>query len=71
MGNAADNASKADRDERGRAGPLILAVRLRSPEQFDTVQTIMTQAGATSVNPISRGDDLLTAGVSSASWTGN
>lgn len=69
-GNAADNASKSDRDERGRAGTLVLAVRLRSQDQFDTVQTIMTQCGATAVDPISRGDDLLTAGVSAASWTG-
>ena len=70
MGNAADNASKADRDARGAAGTLILAVRLRSPDQFDTVREIMTKAGATSIEPITRGDDLLTAGVSSASWTG-
>ena len=64
------NADHENREDRARAGNLILGVRLRSQDQFDTVRTILTQNGATAVDPVTRGTDLLTAGVSAASWTG-
>ena len=63
-------ADHDDREDRARAGNLILAVRLRSPDQFETVRTILTQNGATAVDPVTRGTDLMTSGVSAASWTG-
>lgn len=69
-GRAADQASKDDRDERGRAGTLILAVRVADAESAQSATAIMRQAGATQVDTIGRGTDMLTAGVSSASWTG-
>ena len=70
VGRTADNASTDDRNERGQAGTLILAVRLRQPDKAGMVTDVMRTAGATDVKAISRGETLLTAGVSSASWTG-
>ena len=70
VGNAADKANTENRDARGRAGTLILAVRVTRPDQVPEVTAIMTQAGATSVTPISRGGNMLTSGISAASWTG-
>ena len=69
-GQAADNANIANRDERGREGRLILAVRARSAEKAQEIIGIMHQAGAHEVTSIERSTEMLTAGVSSASWTG-
>lgn len=67
-GNAADDANVADRNARGAAGTLILAVRVVSDEQSDEVTRIMEAAGASSVEQLA--EQAKTAGVSSASWTG-
>ena len=70
VGQAADKAQVAARDEKGAEGKLILAVRVRSPEQADQVVELLRKSGATQVEPVSRTDQTLTAGYSSASWTG-
>lgn len=67
-GTAADNANVADRNARGTAGMLVLAVRTTSDEEVDEVTSILEAAGATQVEQISGG--AMTSGVSSASWTG-
>jgi hypothetical protein len=69
-GQAAERIDHEQRDERGRAGTLILAVRVTDAAQADAATAIMRQAGATQVNTINRGEDMLTRGVSAASWTG-
>lgn len=69
-GVAADQAQVADRDRRGAEGTLVLAVRTRDQAQADQVIGILRQAGATRVEPVTRTDQALTAGVSAASWTG-
>lgn len=70
VGQAADKAQVAVRDQQGAEGRLILAVRVRSPEQSEQVTQMMRTAGATDVTPVTRTDQALTAGYSSASWTG-
>lgn len=70
-GRAAANASADDRDARGAAGTLVLAVRTRSPDEVSEATTILQQAGATDVRPVSRAADMRTKGVSAASWTGD
>jgi Spy/CpxP family protein refolding chaperone len=70
-GQAADASQVEERNKRGREGRLILAVRTRSPEQADQVMGLMQQAGATKTPPVERADQALTAGVTSASWTGS
>ena len=69
-GQAADNAQVEARNQRGREGRLILAVRTTTPEQVEQVKGLMQQAGATKTEAVTRADQTLTAGVSSASWTG-
>ena len=69
-GQAADRATVAERNRRGAAGTLILAVRTTTQAQADQVIGIMQQAGATKATPINRGEGTLTAGFSAASWTG-
>ena len=69
-GQAADAAQVEERNQRGREGRLILAVRTTTPEQVAQVTSLMQQAGATKTEPVTRADATLTAGVSSASWTG-
>ncbi len=69
-GQAAEHAQVADHDRKGAEGHLILAVRTESDEEIAEVTTLMQQAGATDVQQITREDQKLTAGVSSASWTG-
>lgn len=70
-GQAADQAAVDERNRRGAAGTLILAVRTTTQAQADQVIGIMQKAGATKATPINRGEDALTAGVSAASWTGS
>ena len=70
-GRVADQAMIDERNRRGAAGTLILAVRTRSPAQADEVMRLMREAGARSVSPVTRTDDALTRGVSAASWTGS
>lgn len=69
-GQAADAAQVEARNQRGREGRLILAVRTTTPEQVEQVKGLMQQAGATKAEAVTRADQTLTAGVSSASWTG-
>ncbi len=69
-GQAADNAQVEARNQRGREGRLILAVRTTTPDQVKQVMGILQQAGATKTDSVTRADQALTAGVSSASWTG-
>ena len=69
-GRAADSAQVEERNRRGQEGRLILAVRTTSPEQVAQVSDLMQQAGATKTNAVERADQALTAGVTSASWTG-
>jgi hypothetical protein len=45
-------------------------VRARTPEKASEISALMKQAGATDVTDVSRGEEMLTSGVSSASWTG-
>lgn len=70
VGQAADKAQIAARDRQGAEGKLLLAVRVRTPEQADQVVGLMKNAGGANVEPVSRTDQVLTAGYSAASWTG-
>ena len=70
VGQAADKAQAEARDKQGAEGKLILAVRVRSPEQAAQVTELMQKSGATKVTPVERTDQALTAGYSAASWTG-
>lgn len=69
-GAAVDRAGVKDRDQKGAEGRLILAVRTRDENQVRQVTEIVQAAGATNVKPVTRTDEAMTAGVSSASWTG-
>ena len=69
-GQAADAVQVEGRNQRGREGRLILAVRTTTPDQVKQVTGLMQQAGATKTEPVTRADQALTAGVTSASWTG-
>jgi hypothetical protein len=69
-GQAADNAQVEGRNQRGREGRLILAVRTTTPDQVNQVTGLMQQAGASKTEAVTRADQALTAGVSAASWTG-
>ena len=69
-GNAVDAADARHHDEMGAQGRLLLAVRTATAQDVDRATALMTQAGATDVRPVMREDGALTAGVSSASWTG-
>ena len=68
VGAAITKSASDERDERASKGDLILAVRTRDAAQATEVAEIMKQAGASDVTPVDRGD--MTAGFSSASWTG-
>ena len=70
-GQAADQAAVDERNRRGAAGTLILAVRTTTQAQADQVTGIMQKAGAVKATPINRGEGAMTAGVSAASWTGS
>lgn len=69
-GRAADAAQVDERNQRGREGTLILAVRTTTPDQVNQVKTLMQQAGASKADAVERADKSLTAGVTAASWTG-
>ena len=69
-GVAVDRADAAKRDQKGAEGRLLLAVRTRDENQARQVMEIVRAAGATDARPVTRTDQALTAGVSSASWTG-
>ncbi len=70
-GQAADATQVEERNRRGREGRLILAVRTTTPAQVDQVVGLMQEAGATKTNAIERADQALTAGITSAGWTGS
>lgn len=70
VGQVADKTQSAARDQQGAEGKLILAVRVRSPEQTAQVTELLQKSGATKVTPVERTDQALTAGYSAASWTG-
>ena len=67
---ASDRAGAAERDERGAEGTLLLAVRTRGDAQVQQVMEIVRVAGAMDIRSVTQLDEVLTAGVSSASWTG-
>lgn len=69
-GQAADNAQVEARNQRGRDGRLILAVRTTTPDQVSQVSSLMQEAGALRTESVTRADQTLTAGVAAASWTG-
>lgn len=69
-GVAADQAGVAERDRKGAEGHLILAIRTRDENQVRQVTEIVQAAGATDVRTVTRTNEAMTAGVSSASWTG-
>lgn len=69
-GQAAEAVATAENDQKGAEGRLILAVRTSTPDDVARATALLQQAGATKVQPVRRGGDALTAGVSSASWTG-
>ncbi len=69
-GVAVDQADVAQRDQRGAEGRLVLAVRTRDENQVKQVMEIVKAAGATGARSVSGPGEALTAGVSSASWTG-
>jgi len=69
-GRAADTAQVEERNKRGREGRLILAVRTTTPEQVNQVMELMQKSGASKTTPVERADQALTAGITSASWTG-
>ena len=69
-GQAADAAQSAGRDEKAKAGKLILAVRTSDHGKSDQVQAIMRQAGATQVVPVTRADEAVTGAVNAGGWTG-
>ena len=70
VNRAADQSSADERDRRGAAGTLILAVRTRSPEAVQEVTGLLREAGAGRVETVTRTDEALTRGISSAAWTG-
>ena len=69
-GHTADKLAIDERNRKGAEGRLILAVRTRSEAQVAEVTNLMQQSGATAVEAISREAEMLTRGVSAASWTG-
>lgn len=69
-GAAADHAQVEERNRRGAAGTLVLAVHVDDQAQAARAETIMRECGATRTQAITRSDQALTAGVSAASWTG-
>lgn len=69
-GVMADQANVHERDRLGAEGKLILAVRTDTHEKVQQAIEAMRQAGAQDVNSITRADEAMTRGVSSASWTG-
>ena len=71
VNHAADQASVDDRNRRGAAGTLILAVRTRSPESVQQVTGLLRESGASRVEAVTRTDEALTRGISSAAWTGS
>ena len=69
-GLAVDRNEHDKHDKRGAEGTLILAVRATSPEEAEEITSLMQQSGGTDVRSINAGEEVMTAGVSSASWTG-
>jgi len=67
---AADQANVDRRNDLGAHGRLVLAVRTTSDEEVAEVTSLMQQTGALDIRRVSRGAEMLTAGHSSASWTG-
>ena len=70
LGHAAEQAQVAERDRRGAAGTLVLAVHVKDQTQGEQAAQIMHANGATETKVITRADEALTAGVSASSWTG-
>lgn len=69
--DSGDQDSVAQRDRQEAEGLLLLGVRTRGKAQVQQVTTILHAAGATEVRPLAQSEAALTAGVSSASWTGS
>ena len=68
VGHTIDRGDVEVRDAKGAIGELILAVRVTSEVEANEAAAIMQSEGATAVAQVTRGS--MTAGVSSAGWTG-
>lgn len=66
-----DRAEATQRDQQGAEGSLLLAVRTQGDAQVQQVTAILRASGATEVRPVTAAEAVLTAGVSSAAWTGS
>ena len=71
VGQAAEHTIQAERDKLGAQGRLVLAVRAETPEIAQKAMALMRQTGATHTEEVTAKAEALTAGISSASWTGN
>lgn len=69
-GQAVDQVQVAERNRRGAAGTLVLAVHVTDQTKAGQVAQIMRENGATQTKLVTRADEALTAGVSASSWTG-
>ena len=69
VGNAADGAKTADQAAAAAAGRLVLAVAAPDAAQQAKAEQIMREAGATSVEAVSRTGGAV-QGIDSAGWTG-
>ena len=70
IGRALQQKQIDERDRQGAAGALLLAMHVADQEHAGEVTRIMRESGATLTKLITNRDQALTAGVSSASWTG-
>ena len=69
VGNAADGAQSAGREQAAAAGQLVLSVQAPQAEQQAVAERIMNAAGAVKVQAIAR-EGAAVAGLDSAGWTG-
>ena len=70
VGVVSEQAGTSERDRLGAEGKLILAVRLREPQQAAQATEALNAAGATKVASITRATEALTRGLNATSWTG-
>ena len=70
IGHALQQKQIDERDRQGAAGTLLLAMHVADQGHADEVTRIMRESGATLTKLVTNRDQALTAGVSSASWTG-
>lgn len=70
IGKGAEQAKVDERNRRGAAGTLVLAVHVTDQASADRAAQAMRESGATQTKLVTRSDEALTAGVSASSWTG-